>query len=96
LIYFGVAKLGEAPSDGITEVDPDGLTAGNESLILYWICFISSLWKTCWDTFYNHKIWWIDLQSCWERCLFASNAWEVNLDQVWNCFSNLMAKICSK
>lgn len=27
LIYFAVAKLGEAPTDGITDVNPEGLTA---------------------------------------------------------------------
>lgn len=27
LIYFAVAKLGEAPTDGVTDVNPEGLTA---------------------------------------------------------------------
>lgn len=29
LVYFAVAKLGEAPTDGITDVNPEGLTAAN-------------------------------------------------------------------
>jgi hypothetical protein len=33
LVYFAVAKLGDAPTDGKTDVNPEGLTAG-ESLIL--------------------------------------------------------------
>jgi hypothetical protein len=27
LIYFAVAKLGEKPTDGITDLNPEGLTA---------------------------------------------------------------------
>ena len=29
LVYFAVAKLGEAPTDGVTDVNPEGLTAAN-------------------------------------------------------------------
>ena len=29
LIYFAVAKFGEKPTDGITDVNPEGLTAAN-------------------------------------------------------------------
>ena len=29
LVYFAVAKLGEAPTDGITDANPEGLTAAN-------------------------------------------------------------------
>jgi hypothetical protein len=28
LVYFAVAKLGEKPTDGKTDVNPEGLTAG--------------------------------------------------------------------
>lgn len=28
LVYFAVAKLGERPTDGKTDVNPEGLTAG--------------------------------------------------------------------
>jgi hypothetical protein len=28
LVYFAVAKLGDAPVDGKTDVNPEGLTAG--------------------------------------------------------------------
>ena len=27
LIYFAVAKLGEAPTDGVTDLNPEGLTS---------------------------------------------------------------------
>lgn len=29
LVYFAVAKKGEAPTDGVTDVNPEGLTAAN-------------------------------------------------------------------
>jgi ketopantoate reductase len=29
LVYFAVAKFGEAPTDGVTDVNPEGLTAAN-------------------------------------------------------------------
>lgn len=29
LVYFAVAKLGEKPTDGKTDVNPEGLTAAN-------------------------------------------------------------------
>jgi hypothetical protein len=28
LVYFAVAKLGDKPTDGKTDVNPEGLTAG--------------------------------------------------------------------
>jgi hypothetical protein len=35
LVYFAVAKLGDQPTDGKTDVNPEGLTAGvNCSLIM--------------------------------------------------------------
>lgn len=38
LVYFAVAKLGEKPIDGQTDVNPEGLTAG-----MCWMCFCSYL-----------------------------------------------------
>jgi uncharacterized membrane protein YjfL (UPF0719 family) len=32
LVYFAVAKLGDKPTDGKTDVNPEGLTAG----MLWW------------------------------------------------------------
>lgn len=35
LVYFAVAKLGQKPTDGKTDVNPEGLTAGEG-----WECFV--------------------------------------------------------
>ena len=41
LIYFAVAKMGDKPTDGITDTNPEGLTAGMPSDSEFQCCHFS-------------------------------------------------------
>ena len=56
LVYFAVAKLGDTPTDGKTDVNPEGLTAGKGAVpaVQEQIAAVSQV-KQLWHEFLNRR-----------------------------------------